>query len=341
MSENGGNPAPIQIYMMYPRVKKTREESLIFTLFCWLFILLIWIFIILLIFVYISNPKNNINDFYHNFNQYNKRLKQKQIYAIILASVYIIYLVLELSSPLLKYLENKETKLNLLEKMNKIFKKTPSLELTSNIKNKDNYNYKFQFKIISSRDISGNFIYNTKNKHKKFILLKLKQDIIFGDEFTSFDYYTQKEKFIRGLKNENENCKIKELIKIKGVEKYNMLKINDSNPFIVNKILYIIFIFLTLIELYKLYINYICIYEEFTIRKVISSSKDLSQSSEYNKYNPKINDILIDSRIYNYLNTNYNNDRRNSTDNYRLRDEKNFFKYRSESTRIVNEEKYK
>ena len=47
MTENGGDsPAPIQISMMYPRVQKTREESTIFTIFCWSFTLIIWLFII-------------------------------------------------------------------------------------------------------------------------------------------------------------------------------------------------------------------------------------------------------------------------------------------------------
>ena len=32
----GDSPAPTQINMMYPRAKKKKEESLIFTLFCWL-----------------------------------------------------------------------------------------------------------------------------------------------------------------------------------------------------------------------------------------------------------------------------------------------------------------
>ena len=329
MRENiGDSPAPTQMNMMYPRAKKTREESIIFTLLCWLFTLLIWIFIILLILVCV--PKKN--DFHKNFSNYNFNKTLKLIYYIILSLVYIIYLFLEFSSPILKFLYNKETKITFVEKMKIIFKKVPSLELKSNI------NYKFKFKIISSRDISGNFVYNTKNNNKKYILLKLRQDIIFGDEFTSFDYIMQKEKFIKELKEENQNCKIKEVIKIKGVGKYNMFKIKDSNSFIVNELFYILFTILTLVELYKIYINYICIHAEFTIRKVISSLKDLSQSSEYNKYNPKINEILIDSRIYNYINNNYYNYGRNSTDNNALRYEKHF-KIRSESTRIVNEEK--
>lgn len=334
MSQYGGDsPAPTQINMMYPRAKKNKEESLIFTLFCWLFTLLIWILIILLIFINKSDSSSTIQDFYNNFNNYNIKKRLKLVYSVMLCLVYIIYLILEISSPLLKYLYNKETKIVLIEKMKTIFKKIPSLELVSD-------NHIFKFKIISSRDISGTLIYNNENKHKKYILLKLKQDIIFGDDFTSFDYITQKENFIKELKEERGHCKIKEVIKIRGVEKYNMLKLNNSNSIIANHICYIIFAFLTLSELYKFYINYICIYGEYTIRKVISSLNDLSQSSEYNKYNPKINSMLIDSRIYNNININYNSDRRKSFDNNkRFRDEKKYFKIRTESTRIVNEEK--
>ena len=199
--------------------------------------------------------------------------------------------------------------------MESLFNKSPSIKLKSNIKHNNNYTTNsYRYEIKSSRDISGNFIVNTKNKNKKIIFLKLKLDIIFDDENTSIDYLYKKYKFIKDNNEEEENCEIKEEIKIKDMKKYNMMKIYDDDSVLVNPYIFIILIFLIFVELYKIYLYYISIYEEFTIRKVISLRNDLSQFQEYNKYNPKVK--IIKKKINKYVVSLNNNDRNKNNINH-------------------------
>ena len=82
----------------------------------------------------------------------------------------------------------------------------------------------------------------------------------------------------------------------------------------VNKSLY-------LQEIYKLYIYYTSIYQKFTIRKKVSTNKDLNTESDYNIFNPQIKifekNSPVDSKIYNYLSTNSNGqNKRNQEANF-------------------------
>jgi hypothetical protein len=303
MSSNDGNPAPTnKIIIMYQKIKKKKRiENKLFTFFCWLFTLAIWIFIVLLITI---NKKKkitkDINDFYKVFENHQKKKKLKITYSIAFSLVYIIYLITEFCSLTLKYLFNKEREKTLVEKMKSLFNKIPYFKLKTNIKHKKRYmtnNYKY--KIISCRDISGNFILNIYDNNKKFIFLKLKLEITFDDEETSINYFNQKEKFIKD-NEEEDNFEIKEEIKIKEMNKYNLIKIYDDDSKLVNHYMFILLTFLTFVEFYKIYLNYISIVDEFIIRKVISLRNDLSQCQEYNKSTPKEIKI-IKNRCNNYI----------------------------------------
>ena len=301
MNRNEGNPAPIDIYIMYPKTtKENRIESLIFTSICWLFTLTIWIFIILLIVINSrENKTEKISDFYVNFSNYPRKQKLKIIFPIVFFLLYIIYLIIEFSSPLLKYLYNKEKEKTIVEKMNSLFKKIPSLKLISNIKNHNYITNNYKYKIKSSRDISGNLILNIKDNYKKYIFLNLKLEIIFDDENTSSDYIIQKEKFIKDHNEEKGKLKVKEEIRIKEMYDYNTIKIYDNDSILVHHYIYIFSAILTFAELYKIYLYCISIYEEFTIRKVVSLRNDLSQCQEYNKFTPKVK--IIKEKINEYI----------------------------------------
>ena len=128
MNSNEGNPAPISIIMYPKNKKKKRLESKIFTLLCWLFTFAIWIFIIL---IYInSSEKSNskdLKDFYKNFANFQRK-KKIQIYSIVFSLIYLIYLIIEFCSPILKYLFNKEIEKTIVEKMESLFRKNPSIK---------------------------------------------------------------------------------------------------------------------------------------------------------------------------------------------------------------------
>ena len=327
MNSNEGNPAPISIIMYPKNKKKKRLESKIFTLLCWLFTFAVWIFFILIIINSLEKKKELkkeeelkkekekeekeekiLKKFYKIFANY-QRIKKFPVYSIVFSLIYIIYLIIEFCSPILKYLFNKEIEKTIVEKMESLFRKNPSIKLKSNIKHNNKYKTNsYKYNIKSSRDISGNFILNINGKNKKFVFLKLKLDIIFDNENTSIDYINKKGKFINDNNEEDQDCEIKEEIKIKEMNKYNMIKIYDDDSILVNFYIFILLTLLSFVEFYKIYLNYISIYEEFTIRKVISLINDLSQSQEYNKYNPDVK--IMGRKFINYI-VSLNNDSRN------------------------------
>jgi hypothetical protein len=162
--------------------------------------------------------------------------------------------------------------------------------------------------LISNLNCFEDFRNEVLDHLKKFVFLKLKIDIIFDNENTSIDYINKKGKFINDNNEEDQDCEIKEEIKIKEMNKYNMIKIYDDDSILVNFYIFILLTLLSFVEFYKIYLNYISIYEEFTIRKVISLINDLSQSQEYNKYNPDVK--IMGRKFINFI-VSLNNDSRN------------------------------
>ena len=67
----------------------------------------------------------------------------------------------------------------------------------------------------------------------------------------------------------------------------NIIKLNEKEPPFVRYCWYIIFSFLSLAILYKLYIWIISIDQTITIRKIISYRNDLINNPIYNRYNPQ------------------------------------------------------
>ena len=103
-----------------------------------------------------------------------------------------------------------------------------------------------------------------------------------------------------------------------------MIKLDKKGSFFVNFFIFIILTLLSFGEIYKLYIYNISIYRQFTIRKIVSTRKDLKTNREYDIFNPQIKlfDKLhtFESKIYNYLSTehnrlNINNNNNNIEDN--------------------------
>ena len=103
-----------------------------------------------------------------------------------------------------------------------------------------------------------------------------------------------------------------------------MIKINDKNFPFVNYIWFCLFTVLVLTEFYKIYIRYICIYQKFIIRKIVSTRIDLSKDEKYDKYNPQLNlitnDIFYESNDYNYLSNNFKKE-----NDYNLQFEKKYY----------------
>lgn len=324
MNEDNSAPSSFQS-IRHPQIKTGRLESYIFTIICWLLTIGIWVFIILIIIMSIPEPKLTMENFYSYFHNTPLKKRKKIIYIVILSIIYIIYLILEFSSPIFRYLYNLK-KQELYEEMISFIKKKPSFiikcKCTKLNSNENAYNT-YQFRYHSCRDISGLFTLNIEpidKDKKKYIMLELNQEIQFADQQTILQYNNEKEKFLRRYRN-NGLSGVTEEISIKSLKPYNMIKIQKDGSFFVNFIWYIIFTLLSFVEIYKLYIYYTSIYQKFTIRKKVSTNKDLNTESDYNIFNPQIKifekNSPVDSKIYNYLSTNSNGqNKRNQEANF-------------------------
>ena len=297
-----------------PQGEKKRAESIFFNIICWIFTLFLWIFIYFLkdIFTKKEITKNNFYEYYH---KYPIRQKLKILYVIIEVLIYIIYIILEFNSPIFKFLKNK-TNEPIKDKMKTFFSQRPifnlNYEIISKKKKKKINKYAHNFNYYSCRDVSGLFILNSDEniiKKKKYILLELGDEINFDKDNTKKDYNEVKNNFIKKSETKDSIFKIKEKKYIKGLKKYHMIKINDKNFPFVNYIWFCLFTVLVLTEFYKIYIRYICIYQKFIIRKIVSTRIDLSKDEKYDKYNPQLNlitnDIFYESNDYNYLSNNF------------------------------------
>ena len=343
MNEN--NPPPPHQSTIYLRNQNKRAESFILTIICWILTLGNWIFIFMLIDIYSKDPSIDEDNFYKLFQFYPIKQKLKIIYLIVFLLLYLIYLIIEFTSPIFRFLCNKQKK-KFQEKIKSIFQKIPSIILRSKSKKKIDEdiprNVSQKFKIFSSRDVSGLFVLNADGDNigkKKYILLKLKEELILEDEKTFSEYTKLKEDFIKENKRLDPDFQFEEEIKINGLKDYYMIKLKEEDNCFINKIFYCIITLITFVEIYKIFINYISVYQEFTIKKMISSYKKLDNEGKYNLYNPQINLItenyIIPQSNYCHLHTSNNKNNKsnilnrnslknnNDKDSYRTTDEFN------------------
>lgn len=145
------------------------------------------------------------------------------------------------------------------------------------------------FKYYSARDISGVLRFDKdKNPEKKFFAdLSLTLEVNFADSITRYEYEKEKKDFVNPSKFRGEEYKFKERKTIKKLFKEKLIKITDDPPVFAKWYIYITFVFLGIVEFYKLYIKHITITDNFTIKKIISIEGNLDKE-EYNEQNPAL-----------------------------------------------------
>ena len=336
MEENCSNQ-PLFQSAKQPQSKKHRTENIILTIFCWIFQIYSTICFGLFIFCFFfpdiewtSNCSNkNTNCIHHSLQDHCK------IFLYIGIGIYIVYVILEFLSPTNKYLYRKNKNIGIREKMNEIFKAEPKLRLWCEcyhyeseayqdtdsegntvtktrivkvVSNKEDYTFPY----YCCRDVSGLFVLNTDRAHlakKTFIALELKIEINFADSLSYGDYISEKNSFKRRNEHRDKYFRMKEEKKIEDIKHHYLINIRDSSPCCVKDIWFFLFTLLTFAEFYKLYFNSLCIYQNYTIRKLISSRYDLSSNennSKYDRFNPQLNlitqQIIVEPNSYIYIN---------------------------------------
>ena len=317
MKEQNTNTPLIQSETQ-PQSKKTRSEHCALSVFCWIFTIGSWIFIAMLIFTFGPFPDITIKDSREkDISVRNLILKENYIY--IGLGVYIMYLLLELCSPIGKYLCNKISGQGIYSRMASIFKAVPIFTLYCEcyhieteeytVTDEDGnthtetrsyevvtYRETYHIPYYCCRDVSGLFILNTDEKHikrKAFVKLELKEEINFADAISYSDYIKEKDDFRRRNQNRDAQFRMKEKkAKIEGLKHHHLIQIQNNSPCCVNYCWFFLFTILTFAQFYKWYIGSLCIYQNFSIRKLISTRYDLSSeeaNAKYDNFNPQLN----------------------------------------------------
>ena len=272
--------------------------------FCWILSFIIWISMISSLFF------TNTEDY--------KNIENRNLSYIIFGISYFLYIVFECCSPTAKYLINKKSGEEMYDKMGSLFRAPPTITFNCQCyhyeiihfttKDKDgnirhrtrrekiiSYSESYSMPYYSSRDVSGLFYLNCDEayaKKKCYIKLKLNEEINFADEISYMDYEFYKEQFWKKNRFRDVYMDFNEKRTIPGLVHHNLIKIGHNDPCIVSFGWFFIFTLLTLSEFYKIYINSLFVYQNYKIRKLISTRYDLNETIYANKYSdlvPKLN----------------------------------------------------
>ena len=221
---------------------------------------------------------------------------------VIVGVLYIIYLLLELCSNIMDLYSSQKSPHEINELIGKLFKSTPSIEFISEIyttkkfkdsRGKEQEKYIFShsktdnLNILSSRDVSGPLHLHSDESH--YAILNIQYIINFADTI-SYSEYKEKRNEIKNYKEFGyEHYTYKEKIKICDIDNaYFLINIYGGESCLLSKCTYIIFVILTLGQLYKLILFCLTNQITFVIKKIISTRYDLSIDDKYDSFNPKL-----------------------------------------------------
>ena len=300
--------------MLYQGEQKEKRGCYYY--FCWIFQIGLWIIIGFGIYFIVTDGKGKI------------------LIIVAFGLIYFIYIILEFCSATSKYLCNKNSNEGIYEEMGKYFRTLPIInfmcecyhyetivhtrtdsqgrtETYTTTEKVISYTETYSLPYYSERDVSGLFYLNCDKVYaekKHFIKLKLKEEINFADSISYMDYEYEKDYFWRRNRFRDVYFDFKEERFIPGLVRHNLIKMTNNEPWTVNFGLFFLFTILTFSEFYKLYVDSFCVYQRFTIRKIVSTRYDLNQQV-YQNLIPQINIITqqykYQPKDYNHLNTNY------------------------------------
>lgn len=312
-----------------PQEKISRNENIVFTVFCWIFMIGTWLLFVVPFYLWVSYGKIFMNDPKVQFNAANS-------FFIGIIS-YIIHFILQLCS-LCSNFSCFTIQDSLKGKIESFFKDKPTFILSLKC-----YHYESEveryvdeqgytqertitYKVYSfdgdktvdyysCRDVSGLFeisINEEDAKNIEYLILKIDYDITYYNDNSVNDFEILKE----DVKNSCRDTyrEIDEKIKFQEIQKNNVyiFKLNNNKKNCsINGCFFFILILIPFVEFYKLYIKSKCLFKHFTFIKLISMRTNLNNVREPDIYNPqiKVNDQLynISPSSYIYVNNSYKN----------------------------------
>ena len=278
---------------------------------CWFFQIALWIILVIIIILAIAGSE------------------AKSLVAFYLGLCYIWYLYLEFRSSTSKYLCNKNSSEGIYEKMRIYFRTPPEISFycecyhyNIEIKYIGSRRYIQKYKVItykdtyvlpyySERDVSGLFYLNCDKasaERKYYIKLKLEKEIDFADAISYMDYECEKEKFLERNGSKDSLIHFVENRNVPGMSKQILIRMTDQELSSVNFGFFFLATILAFSEIYKIYVDSFCVYQEFKIRKLVSTRYDLNLPL-YQNFVPQINLIVkqfhYQPQDYNYVNNQY------------------------------------
>jgi hypothetical protein len=130
------------------------------------------------------------------------------------------------------------------------------------------------FKEYAWKDISE--VVNIRAEGKGFVKLQLGYSYEFTDSVVKGEFAYFKGKALQMYSKRDKFIDVITEIKLTGFEKYTLIKISDRGYIFVHIFWYVLSTFLGLVEIYKIYLNCLCVKYNFEIKKLISSRSNLA-----------------------------------------------------------------
>ena len=230
---------------------------------------------------------------------------------------YAIYLALEFCSVTYKYLEDFNPDSTIKNKMDQWITLKPNISIEW-----DCYHYEerkvtetdsngkrhtttetekvskdwgtYDFKYYSCRDISGKFSLESNSCLNSYVLLNISSSVEFANKETISDYNKEYNR-IDSYSRKDTYFDLKEIRTIYSLSENQIVLTNKCCCCFINKCIFIFFIIICLVEFYKILFYCMGSVKYFTVKKAVSTRKDLGDNEYSEKYymqNPSIESVF-------------------------------------------------
>lgn len=150
------------------------------------------------------------------------------------------------------------------------------------------------FAYRSWRDISGTFRLDLsafdKGERIAYVKLHLTPEVTFSNDGSGEDFAVARSQFV-AVNRRDVHQSYTEQLTVDGLRDNIMVQISDSTPCCIRPALFLFWCTLTLYPLYMLYVDSYCSEQSFSVRKVVSTRRDLNAGpvqQQLSYYDPRI-----------------------------------------------------
>ncbi len=233
---------------------------------------------------------------------------------VVLCLFYLVYLISAFCSPSFRYLLHYSDVALIYDYMQRLFYTPARLVMhivcyhyeTREVTEKDaqgntqvrsesvkveTHRAESQFFYTSWRDVSGVFTLNTEgamvDMRRAFVKLALVLDMQFAEDGTIQDYEQQRVSFVQHNTKDMYQDYTQQSI-LDGMQPRILVRVSDFRPKYLGAGWFAACAVLGLIEVYKLHMDRYCVEQDFTVRKVVSTRRNLAAMPEYAGMVPQI-----------------------------------------------------